>query len=206
MPVTVPMSCTLVTPGSRPIMPGAVTGSSAVAPEKVCPLVTVSRLVPSLAISASSAAEEEAARPRTATIAPVPMAMPRADRAERSLRVRSPMLARAARSAGRSRAVGGTAAARGRGEVVVRSAFLTRAGVGDEVAVEHVDAPAGAGGDGVVVGDDDDGGALVVEFLEQGEDGGAGGGVEVAGGLVGEQDGGAAGDGAGDGDPLAFPA
>ena len=51
-----PVSCTAVTPGSRAIMPGAATGSSAVPPEKVCPLVTVSRLVPSLAISASSAA------------------------------------------------------------------------------------------------------------------------------------------------------
>ena len=34
-------------PGSRAIMPGAATGSSAVSPERACPLVTVSRLVPS---------------------------------------------------------------------------------------------------------------------------------------------------------------
>ena len=126
MPVTVPMSCTLVTPGSRPIMPGAVTGSSAVAPEKVCPLVTVSRLVPSLAISLSSPASEEAARPRTATIAPVPIAMPRADRPERSLRVRSPMLARAPRSEGRSRAADGAAGTDGRGDVVVMSVLPER--------------------------------------------------------------------------------
>jgi hypothetical protein len=80
------MFCTLVTPGSRSIMPGAVTGSSTVAQEKVCPLVTVSRLVPSLAISLSSPARRR--RPRTAAIAPVPIAMPRADGAARSLRVR----------------------------------------------------------------------------------------------------------------------
>ena len=99
MPGTAPVSCTAVTPGSRAIMPGAATGSSAVAPEKVCPLVTVSRLVPRRLISASSAAWEEAARPRTATIAATPIAMPRADSPARSLRVRSPTLARAARSA-----------------------------------------------------------------------------------------------------------
>jgi hypothetical protein len=77
-------------------MPGAVTGSLAVAPVKVCPLVTVSRLVPRRAIWFSSAAWEEAARPRTATIAATPIAMPSADSPARSLRVRSPMLARAA--------------------------------------------------------------------------------------------------------------
>jgi hypothetical protein len=93
--LTVPVSCTDRTPGSRPIMPGAATGSSAAPPVKVCPLVTVSRLVPSWAISASSAAWEELARPRTATIAATPIAMPSADSPARSLRVRSPMLARA---------------------------------------------------------------------------------------------------------------
>ena len=40
----------------------------------------------------------------------------------------------------------------------------------------------------VVVGDHDDRGALGVEFLEQVEDRGAGGAVEVAGGLVGQHD------------------
>ena len=89
------------------LLPGAAAGSSAVAPARVCPLVTVSRLVPSWEISLSSAAWEEAARPRTATIAATPMAMPRADRVARSLRVRSPMLARPTRSAGRSRAGAG---------------------------------------------------------------------------------------------------
>ena len=49
--VTVPVSCTWVTPGNRVIIPGAVTGSSAVPPVRVWPFCTVSRLVPSRAIS-----------------------------------------------------------------------------------------------------------------------------------------------------------
>src|SRR6478672_4319094 len=148
MPLTVPVSCTAVTPGSRVIMPGAATGSSAVAPERVCPLVTVSRLVPRRLISFSSAALEEAAKPRTATIAATPIAMPSADSPARSLRVRSPALASPARSEGRSRAA--------------------------------------AAGDCVVVGDDDDRGPLLVEFFQQGQDGGAGGRVQVPGRLVGQ--------------------
>ena len=172
MPATVPVSCTAVTPGSRPIMPGAATGSSAVAPEKVCPLVTVSRLVPSLAISPSSPAWEEAARPRTATIAAMPIAMPSADRAARSLRVRSPMLARPARSEGRSRAADG-AAGRTAAPMWWSLSVLPwngRPRVGDDVPVEHVDAPPRAGGDRVVVGDDDDRRPGCVEFLQQAQD------------------------------------
>ena len=200
-------------------MPGAATGSSAVAPEKVCPLVTVSRLVPRRAISASSAAWEEAARPRTATIAATPIAMPSADSPARSLRVRSPMLARAARSPGRSRAAAGVA---GRGDVVVMTVLPARArsgrppprrrrprgrgrdgtGVGDDVPVEHLDAPPRPGGDRVVVGDDDDRRPLLVEFFQQGQDRGAGGRVQVPGRLVGQQHRRAAGDRPGDRDPL----
>src|SRR5215475_7312430 len=102
----------------RAIIPGAVLGSSAVPPNRVCPLVTVSRLVPSLAIWASSPAEEEADRPSTATIAATPMAMPVADRAARSLRVRSPTLATRARSAGRSRPAEGRGGPAGGGGVL----------------------------------------------------------------------------------------
>src|ERR1700691_6307126 len=131
----------------------------------LCPLVTVSRLVPSWLISASSAAWEEAARPRTATIAATPIAMPTADSAARSLRVRSPMLASRARSPGRSRA---------------------GAGVGDHAPVEHLDAPPCPGGDRVVVGDDDDRGPGRVQLFEQGEDRGAGGRVQAPGWLVGQ--------------------
>ena len=44
------------------------------------------------------------------------------------------------------------------------------AGVGDDVPVEHLDAPPGPGGDRVVVGDDDDRGPGGVELFQQGQD------------------------------------
>ena len=97
---TAPVYWTSVTGPMRPIIPGASVGSSAVWPKSVWPLVTVSRFVPSLLISANSPACEEAESPSTATIAATPMAMPSAERPARSLRVRSPMLASLARSAG----------------------------------------------------------------------------------------------------------
>ena len=97
-----PVSATCVTGPMRAIMPGAASGSSAVSPKSVWPLVTVSRLVPSRSISASSPACEEAERPSTATIAATPIAMPSAESPARSRRVRTPMLATRARSARRS--------------------------------------------------------------------------------------------------------
>ena len=66
--------CTYVTGSIRPIMPGAALGSWAVWPNTVCPLVTVSRFVPSLLISASSPAWEDAESPSTAPIAATPIA------------------------------------------------------------------------------------------------------------------------------------
>jgi hypothetical protein len=66
-------------------------------------LVTVSRFVPSLSISASRPACEEEERPSTATIAATPMAIPRADSAARTRRVRRPTLATRARSENRRR-------------------------------------------------------------------------------------------------------
>ena len=122
----VPVSCTCVTPGSRAIMPGAVAGSSATPPAEFCPLLTVSRLVPSRAISLSTAACADAARPRTATTAATPIAMPSADSPARSLRVRSPTLATAAKSAARSRAADGGVAAAGPLGVMVMSVVLQR--------------------------------------------------------------------------------
>src|SRR5215468_1188186 len=101
--LTVLVSWTEVTPFSCPIIAGAALGSSAVPPVRLCPFCAVSRLVPSLLISASSPACEEADRPSTATIAATPIAIPSADREARSLRVRSPTAARRARSAGRRR-------------------------------------------------------------------------------------------------------
>ena len=126
MLASAPMSWTVVTPGSRAIMPGAAVGSRAVPPVNVCPSWTVSRLVPSLAISASSPAWEEADRPSTATIAATPIAIPSADRLARSLRVRRPTLASRARSGGRSRAgAGGRLAA---GAAVVMAFLPAQAG------------------------------------------------------------------------------
>ena len=88
-------------------MARASLGNSAVPPVRVCPFCAVSRLVPSLAISASSPAWEDWDRPSTAVIAATPIAIPRADNAARSFLVRNPTLASRARSAARSRAGAG---------------------------------------------------------------------------------------------------
>ena len=62
-----------------------------------------------------------------------------------------------------------------------------------------------AGGEGDVVGDEDASeGVGAVQALDEGEDGLGGAGVEVAGGLVGEQDAGRGDEGAGKGDALLF--
>ena len=87
----------------RAIIPGAASGSSAVAPNSVCPFVTVRRFVPSLSISESRPACEEADKPSTATIAATPIAIPSAESAARTRRVRNPTLAIRARSDRRSR-------------------------------------------------------------------------------------------------------
>lgn len=70
---------------------------------------------------------------------------------------------------------------------------------GDNAFFEMVD-------DLFVVGGDEDGGAVVVDFFEEFDDFLAGEFVEIAGGLVGDEDFGLAGDGAGDGDALLFSA
>jgi hypothetical protein len=87
------------------IDPTAVSGSTALFPRNVWPGVTVSRLVPRLSISASRLAWLEADTPTTATIAPIPSAIPSADKNARSLRVRSPCSATEKSSCGGSRAV-----------------------------------------------------------------------------------------------------
>src|SRR6266702_2193249 len=172
MPLTSPASCTAVTPGSRAIMPGAASGSSAVPPVRLCPFRTVSRLVPRAAISAFSPAADDWDSPSTATIAATPIAMPSADRAARSVRAASPAAASRARSASRSRAgPARPAASCGRpqrrvstwspgsllpgtraGQPHARVAAAGPAGVGDDPPIEHLDPPAHPGGDGLVVG------------------------------------------------------
>ena len=108
---TVPVSWTWVTPGKRPIIPGAAAGSSAVPPVRAWPFCTVNRLVPSLAISASNPAREDADSPSTAVIAATPIAIPSADRPARSFRVRKPTTASRPISTGRNRATAGGAVA-----------------------------------------------------------------------------------------------
>src|SRR5437762_124848 len=61
-------------------------------------------------------------------------------------------------------------------------------GVGDDAAVAHLHLARQVSRDVAVVGDYHDRCPLLVQFAEQGEDGLSGGGVEVAGGLVGEHD------------------
>ena len=85
----------------RAIIPGGSTGSLAVSPVIVWPLLTVSRLVPSRSISESSPTCDDDARPGHDCAHPI--ATPRADSAARRRRVRRPTLATLARSAGRSR-------------------------------------------------------------------------------------------------------
>src|SRR5207302_2600819 len=76
---------------------------------------------------------------------------------------------------------------------------------GDYAVTDGNDA-VGVLGDVGLVGDDDDGIATVMKIVEEGHDLVAGFGVEVSGGLVGEDDGGAVDEGASDGDALALAA
>src|SRR5579871_3903799 len=182
----------------RRIMGGAASGSSSLLPRMPVPLVTVSRLVPSLSISASSPACDDADSPSTATIAATPMAMPSADNAARNRRVRTPTLATRATSAGRSRAGASTAstsvvtdALRAAGDMtkgnmtaaVIRWRGLRRR-IGHNPPVADVDAPGKVAGHVTVVGDHHDRGAPGVELFEHGHDGRARTGVEVARRLV----------------------
>jgi hypothetical protein len=81
-----------------------------------------------------------------------------------------------------------------------------RAGIGDDAAVKDLDSTGHAFGDRLVVGDDHDGRTGMVELVNQGQDGVAGGLVEVAGRLVSQHDGRLADESSGDGDPLALSA
>ena len=98
-----PVYCTCCTGPMRAIIPGAASGSSAAWPNNVWPFCTVRRLVPSLSICASSPACDDDDRPSTATIAATPIAIPSAESAARTRRVRKPTLATRARSDARSR-------------------------------------------------------------------------------------------------------
>ena len=82
----------------------AVSGRTSLAPKNVVPGATVSRFVPRLSIVATSFAWLEDETPTTATIAPIPIAIPSADSPARSRRVRSPCSATPSSSRGGRRA------------------------------------------------------------------------------------------------------
>ena len=132
--------------------------------------------------------------PSTPTMAAMPMLMPSADSAARTRRLRSPRLPTRSRS---RRGQPGAAGVVGHG-----------AGrrVTDDPPVADLDAPVHGGGDVEVVGDDHDGGAVAVQLAQQLQDRRPGGGVEVAGGLVGHHQRGPAGQGPGDGGALLLAA
>ena len=80
-------------------------------------------------------------------------------------------------------------------------------GVWTELAVAQIeDGALAAANPEVIVGGDDDGGAELVEFLEDFNDRAGVAAIEVAGGFVGEDEGGRADDGAGDAGALLFAA
>src|SRR5712671_4673811 len=94
---------------TRPIratMAGAEGGSVTVWPPNDCPGATVSRLVPSASICATSWARLEPETPSTATMVAMPSATPTADSAARAGLLTRPRTASGQRSAGRSRLTG----------------------------------------------------------------------------------------------------
>jgi hypothetical protein len=74
-------------------------------------------------------------------------------------------------------------------------------------AIDEGDAAVGGGGNFGAVGDEDDGGFLLAgELGDEFDDGGAGGGVEVARRFIGEENGGLMNEGAGEGGALKLAA
>ena len=84
--------------------------------------------------------------------------------------------------------------------------LLRGAALGDDAAIEQVHTGGGAGGQTRVVGDVDHGLAALGQLGQEVEDLGGGFGVEVAGRLVGDEDGRVVGQRAGDGDALLLAA
>ena len=88
----------------RATMAGAEGGSVTVWPPNDCPGATVSRLVPSASICATSWARLEPETPSTATMVAMPSATPTADSAARAGLLTRPRTASGQVSAGRSAA------------------------------------------------------------------------------------------------------
>ena len=79
--------------------------------------------------------------------------------------------------------------------------------LGLDTTVDEGDAAVGGGGDRLAVGDKENGGFFFAsEAGDELDDGGTGGGVEIAGGFIGEKDGGLVDEGAGDGGALELSA
>jgi len=76
----------------------------------------------------------------------------------------------------------------------------------DHAAVKQVNRAVGVAGESGVVGDHQDGGASLVERVEKVHDGVAVLGIQVSGGLVGQEHGGVSRKGPGDGDALLLAA
>src|SRR5580704_4968857 len=185
-----PISDTLVTGPMRDTMPSAVVGSSVCCPKAVLWGCTLIRL-PSWPSSFSRPVFEDWEMPSTSTMAAMPILMPSADSAARIRRLRSPRLPTRSRSRRDSR------------EAPVS---CTGRCITDDPPVSDLDAPLHGRGHVVVVGDDHDGRAVPVQLAEQVQEGGAGGGVQVAGRLVGHDQGGPADQGPGDGGALLLAA
>src|SRR5580692_6757478 len=185
-----PISVTLVTGPMRETMPSDVTGSSVCCPKAVLWGCTVRRL-PSWPSSLSRPVLEDWEMPSTPTMAAMPMLMPSADSAARTRRLRSPRVPTRSRSRRDS-----------------RDLPLSRTGrrITDDPPVPDLDVPFHGGRDVGVVGDDHDRGAVAVQLAEQVQDGRAGRAVQVAGGLVGHDQCGPAGQGPGDGGALLLAA
>ena len=156
------------------------------------PAAPASRSVPRASMRAMTSARLDDEMPTTATIAAMPMAIPRAVSSVRNRRERSPATAVRARSTGRSRVRRDLHAA-------TRSSSTTTPSRSDTRRRR-------ARGDLAVVGDQHDGAPGGVQVDEQRRRSRRWSSVEVAGGLVGEDDRRLGDQGAGDADPLALAA
>src|ERR1700685_1838299 len=163
------------------IIAWAVSGSTSLLPKNVVPGVTVSRFVPSESISESRFAWLEDDTPTTATIAPIPIAIPSAERAARSRRWRSPWTATENSSCGGILAtslpgssLGPRARRRHRSPPGVDSATLKAVPpdhslglVLDDLAVAHVQPPRERAGDVLVMRDQRQRRAFGRELVQQ---------------------------------------
>src|SRR5436305_10909358 len=140
----------------------------------------------------------------TATTAATPMMIPRVVRIERIRLARS--AARAMRKFSRKTMGPSLSGDGGGGGRPIGAGGAGGGLVGGDLAVAQGHLAPGVLGDLRLVGDQDHGVARLVELVEELHDLLGRGGVEVAGGLVGEQDGGIVDQGSGDGHTLALAA